>query len=100
MMYTNDGREVGAHEIASEVALKRNLLLANMVFFCLNALQDSRVMAERSIEGSYFEDVFKQAEELDKVFGIYNRRRGVIPNKSPMGSGSTTPRSAGSGYMY
>ncbi|RMZ70560.1 hypothetical protein GMOD_00000667 [Pyrenophora seminiperda CCB06] len=65
-MYINDGQEVGAHEIASEVALKSNMLLANMVFFCLNALQDSRVMAERSIEGSYFEDVFKQAEELDK----------------------------------
>jgi len=99
-MYTNDGREVGAHEIASEVALKSNVLLANMVFFCLNALQDSRVMAERSIEGSYFEDVFRQAEELDKVFWIYNRKRGIILNKSPMGSGSTTPRSAGSEYVY
>ncbi|PZD42043.1 HET domain containing protein [Pyrenophora tritici-repentis] len=66
-MYVNDGREIGAHEIASEVELKSNMLLANMVFFCLNVLQDNRVMGERSIDGSYFETVSKQAEELDNT---------------------------------
>ncbi|EFQ87110.1 hypothetical protein CFE70_005501 [Pyrenophora teres f. teres 0-1] len=99
-MYVNDGREVGAHEIASEVELKSNMLLANMVFFCLNVLQDSRTMAERSIDRNYFETVSKQAEELDNVFGIYNRRRGLSPNRSPLGSGTATPRSAGGAYVY
>jgi hypothetical protein len=71
-----------------------------MVFFCLNVLQDNHVMDERSIDGGYFQDVLKQAEELERILGADRRRGGLIPGSSTMGSGSNTPRSAGSAYVY
>lgn len=99
-LYINDGEEVSAHEIASQVDMKSNILLGNMVFFCLNVLQDNNAMAERSIEGSYFQHVHKQAEELERILGSDGRRGGLSPGSSPMGSGSNTPRSAASAYVY
>ena len=99
-LYINDGEEVSAHEIASQVDMKSNILLGNMVFFCLNVLQDNNAMAERSIEGSYFQHVLKQAEELERILGSDRRRGGLSPGSSPMGSGSNTPRSAASAYVY
>ena len=71
-----------------------------MVFFCLNALQDNDVMAEKSIESSYYQDVLGPAEELERFFGADRRRGGLSPGSSPMGSGANTPRSAGSSYVY
>ena len=71
-----------------------------MVFFCLNALQDDRAMAEGSIEGSYFQEVIKQAEELDRFIGADRKRGGLNPGVSPVGSGANTPRSAGGQYRY
>jgi hypothetical protein len=97
-LYVNDGEEVDANEIASQVEMRSNVFLGNMVFFCLNVLQDGHAMADRSIEGSYFQDVVKQAEELDRLIRADRRRRGLSP--SPLGSGVTTPRSAGGTYVY
>ncbi|CAG5147901.1 uncharacterized protein ALTATR162_LOCUS2114 [Alternaria atra] len=99
-LYINDGEEVSAHDVASQVDMKSNILLGNMVFFCLNVLQDNHVMDERSIDGGYFQDVLKQAEELERILGADRRRGGLIPGSSTMGSGSNTPRSAGSAYVY
>jgi hypothetical protein len=99
-LYVNDGEEISAHEVASQVDMKSNIFLGNMVFFCLNVLQDTNVMDERSIQGDYFQDVLKQAEELEKILGANSRRGGLSPGSSPMGSGSNTPRSARSRYLY
>lgn len=99
-LYVKDGEEVGANEIAAQVELKSNIFLGNMVFFCLNVLQDDRAMAEGSIEGSYFQEVIKQAEELDRFIGADRRRGGLSPGVSPVGSGANTPRSAGGQYRY
>jgi hypothetical protein len=97
-LYVNDGEEVDANEIASQVELRSNVFLGNMVFFCLNVLQDGHAMADRNVEGSYFQDVVKQAEELDRLIKADRRRGGLSP--SPLGSGVTTPRSAGGSYVY
>jgi len=99
-LYINDGEEVSAHDVASQVELRSNMLLGNMVFFCLNVLQDNDVMAEKSIESSYYQDVLGPAEELERFFGADRRRGGLSPGSSPMGSGANTPRSAGSSYVY
>jgi hypothetical protein len=99
-LYINDGEEVSAHEVASQVELRSNILLGNMVFFCLNVLQDNIVMADESIQSSYFRDVLGQAEELERFFGADRRRGGLSPGSSPFGSGTNTPRSAGSSYVF
>jgi hypothetical protein len=97
-LYVNDGEEVNANEIASRVEMRSNVFLGNMVFFCLNVLQDSQAMADKSVEGSYFQDVFKQAEELDRLVRADRRRGGL--SRSPLGSGVNTPRSAAGSYVY
>jgi hypothetical protein len=99
-IYIKDGEEVSAHDVASQVEMRSNILLGNMAFFCLNVLQDNSVMAERSIESSYFQDVLKQAEELERFFGGDRRRGGLSPGSSPFGSGTNTPRSTTSSYVY
>ncbi|KAL1800239.1 hypothetical protein ACET3X_000581 [Alternaria dauci] len=99
-LYINDGEEVSAHEVASQVEMKSNIFLGNMVFFCLSVLQDDNTMDERSIEGGYFHNVIKQAEELENILGSDRRRGGLGLGSSPMGSGSNTPRSAGGVYVY
>jgi hypothetical protein len=97
-LYIKDGEEVDANAIAAQVEIRSNVFLGNMVFFCLNVLQDSQAMAEKSIEGCYFQEVVKQAEELDRLIKADRRRGGLGP--SPLGSGATTPRSAGGSYVY
>ncbi|RAR07243.1 hypothetical protein DDE82_002863 [Stemphylium lycopersici] len=99
-LYVKDGEEVGANEIAAQVELKSNIFLGNMVFFCLNVLQDDRAMSEGNIEGGYFQEVIKQAEELDRFIGADRRRGDLSLGVSPVGSGANTPRSAGCGYRY
>ncbi|KAF1946616.1 hypothetical protein EJ02DRAFT_393611 [Clathrospora elynae] len=94
-LFINDGEEVDAGEVAAQVDLKSNVFLGNMVFFCLNVLQNRDAMADKSIEGAYFQDVLKQAEELDGLIRADKRRGGV----SPGGSGMSTPRNGGS-YVF
>ena len=78
--------------------MRSNVFLGNMVFFCLNVLQDNQAMADKSVEGSYYKDVFKQAEELDRLIKADRRRGGL--SSSPLGSGVTTPRSTAGSYVY
>ena len=98
-LFVNDGEEIDAHGVAAEVELKSDVFLGNMVFFCLNALQDRDAMADKSIEGSYFKEVLKDAEQLDALVKADRKRGGA----SPAGSGVSTPRtgrSGGSRYVF
>lgn len=92
--FDDTGEALGAEEIASAVEMRTNVLLGNMVFFCLAVLQDKDAMADKNIESAYFKDVLSQAEELDSL--IRNGRK----RASPAGSGIGTPRSGWSGYSH
>jgi hypothetical protein len=96
-LFINDGEEVDATEIAAEVERKTNVFLGNMVFFCLNTLQERDRMSDRSIEGSYFTEVVREAERLDEVIRVgrtWDRNgSGNSGGMSPRGSGFATPRS-------
>ncbi|KAF1844036.1 uncharacterized protein K460DRAFT_368902 [Cucurbitaria berberidis CBS 394.84] len=83
-LFFNNGMEVDANRIAAEVQSRSNEFLGNMVFFCLNALQDQDAMSDKSIEGSYFNEVLKNAEQLDAQ---------VKADRS----GASMPRSSGGG---
>lgn len=82
--------ELDAAEIAAEVENKTNILLGNIVFFCLSTLQEKDVMADKEIEAAYYRDVMKDADELEALVRADRRR-------SPACSGVTTPRSGHSG---
>ncbi|KAJ4365895.1 hypothetical protein N0V83_008517 [Neocucurbitaria cava] len=99
-LFVNDGEEIDANDVAAEVERKSNVFLGNMAFFCLNVLQDRDAMADKSIEGSYFKEVLRNAEQLDALVKADRRRGGT----SPSGSGVNTPRRGrgerGSGSVY
>lgn len=101
--YVVRGEEMDATEVASEVERRGNVFLGNMVFFCLRALQDRSVMADRGIESTFFKEVMKDAENLD-VLVREDKKRGISPVGSigRIGGGSSTPRSARSvgGYYF
>ena len=84
------GGEVEAVDIAAEMERRTNIFLTNMVFFCLNTLQNRDAMADKSIDDAYFKGVWKDAEQLDVL--IKADRRG-----GPAGSGINIPRSGGLG---
>ncbi|KAF3047718.1 hypothetical protein E8E12_011512 [Didymella heteroderae] len=97
-LFVNDGEEVDATELAAEVERKTNVFLGNMVFFCLSTLQERARLSDRSIEGSYFTEVVKEAEKLDEVIRagrMWEARKGSGSSAgvSPRGSGFATPRS-------
>ncbi|KAF3049219.1 hypothetical protein E8E11_006023 [Didymella keratinophila] len=97
-LFISDGEEVDATEVAAEVERKTNVFLGNMVFFCLSALQERDRLSERSIEGSYFTEVVKEAEKLDEVVRVGRtwqdrKDEGSSAGTSPRGSGFATPRS-------
>ncbi|OAL46286.1 hypothetical protein IQ07DRAFT_201952 [Pyrenochaeta sp. DS3sAY3a] len=92
-LFIDDGEEVDANDIAAEVERRRNVFLGNMVFFCLNVLQDRNAMSNKSIEGSYFKDVLSQADELDGLIKAERKRGGL-------GSGNNTPRPERGTYVY
>lgn len=97
-LFINDGEEVDATEIAAEVERKTNVLLGNMVFFCLSTLQERDRLADRSIEGAYFLEVVKEAEKLDEVVRLRRtwgdrKGSGSSAGTTPRGSGFATPRS-------
>lgn len=97
-LFVNDGEELDATEIAAEVERKTNVFLGNMVFFCLSTLQERDRLGDRSIEGSYFMEVVKEAEKLDEVVRLRRtwedrKGSGSSAGTSPRGSGFATPRS-------
>jgi hypothetical protein len=81
------GEEVGVYELASMVEEKSNVLVGDVVFFCLNAVLEGD---EDGVEERYFMEVVRRAEVLDGL-GKGEGRRGGSP--SPVGSGVSTPRS-------
>lgn len=87
-IFGKEGEEVDANDIAAEVERRSNVFMGNMVFFCLNALQDRDAMSDKSIEGSYFKEVLKDAEQLDGLIKADRKR-------TPEGSGLNTPKIGG-----
>jgi hypothetical protein len=93
--FNGDGEPVDATEIAEEVQNKTNVLMGNIVFFCLSALQEKDKLSDREIEASYYKEVLKDVEELEAIVKADKKR-------SNGGSGTATPmsgRSFGS-YVY
>jgi hypothetical protein len=88
-LFINDGEEVDAGELAEAVQRENNVLLGNMVFYCLNVLQDKDKMRDKAIEADYYREVVKYAKELDGLLQK-DRRRG---EKSP--ASARSPASAG-----
>jgi hypothetical protein len=82
-LFINDGEEVDAAELAEAVQRENNVLLGNIVFYCLNVLQDKDKMKDKAIEADYFKEVLKDAKELDGLLQK-DRRRG---DKSPVNDG-------------
>jgi hypothetical protein len=64
-LYNDDAAEIDIEGLAEAVKLESNELLANMVFKCLNVLQDKEHMSDRAIERYYLEKVLSDAKELD-----------------------------------
>ena len=60
--------------VAAEVETRTNVLLGNIVFFCLSILQDWGRSGEREVEMGYHKDVLREAEELEKVVRAERRR--------------------------
>jgi hypothetical protein len=87
-LFINDGEEVDAGEVAEAVQRENNVLLGNIVFYCLNVLQDKDKMKDKEIEGDYFRHVLKDAKELDGLLQK-ERRRG---DKSPVSAGAGAAR--------
>lgn len=87
-LFINDGEEVDAGELAEAVQRETNVLLGNMVFYCLNVLQDKDKMKDKAIEADYFKEVLKDAKELDGLLRE-GRRRG---DKSPVSAGAGVGR--------
>jgi hypothetical protein len=86
-LFINDGEEVDASELAEAVTRENNVLLGNMVFYCLNVLQDRDKMRDKAIEAEYFREVVKDAKELDGLLMTDRRRRGDRSPVSPGGAG-------------
>jgi hypothetical protein len=84
MFCLSTGEEVGVHEVASLVEGRSNVLLGDVVFFCLNVLLE---WEQEAVEERYFAEVVRRAEVLEGL----GRGRGAGP--SPVGSGVCTPRS-------
>lgn len=102
-LFLADGVEFDATEMAAEVERRTNILVGNIVFFCLSALQDRDRMHDKRIEGAYFTEVVAQAEQLDQM-AKSGRSRGL---RSPVGgSAAGSPRASGfaapksGGYAY
>ncbi|KAF1920372.1 hypothetical protein BDU57DRAFT_440193 [Ampelomyces quisqualis] len=74
-LFINDGEEVDAAEMAEAVQRENNGLLGDIVFYCLNVLQDRDKMKDKMIEADYYREVVKDAKELDGLLQK-DRRKG------------------------
>ncbi|KAF2122500.1 hypothetical protein BDV96DRAFT_1551 [Lophiotrema nucula] len=77
--FNHDSEPLDATEIAAEVDNKTNILLGNIVFTCLSALEKDG-MKDREIESTYYKEVLSQADQLEALVKK-ERKRG-----SPAGS--------------
>ncbi|KAF2031869.1 hypothetical protein EK21DRAFT_87691 [Setomelanomma holmii] len=83
-LVVNDGEEIDPAELAEAVERESNKFLGNIVFYCLNVLQDKDKMKDKEIEGDYFREVMKDARELDGLLQK-DKWRG---DKSPVSAGA------------
>jgi hypothetical protein len=79
-LFINNDEEIDAVDLAAAVERENNVLLGNIVYYCLNVLQDKDKMKDKAIEADYFRKVLKDAKELDGLLQN-DRRRG---DKSPV----------------
>jgi hypothetical protein len=82
-LFINDGEEVDADDVAAAVERESNIFLGNIVYYCLNVLQDRDKMKDSAIEADYYREVVKDAKELNDLMQM-DRRRG---DKSPVIAG-------------
>jgi hypothetical protein len=82
-LFINNDEEIDAADLAGMVDREHNKLLGNIVFYCLNVLQDKDKMRDKSIEADYFREVIKDAKELDGLLQKDSRRG----DKSPVSVG-------------
>lgn len=82
-LFINHDEEIDAVDLAAAVDREHNKFMGNIVYYCLNVLQDKDKMRDRAIEADYFREVVKDAKELDGLLQ-QDRRRG---DKSPVGAG-------------
>jgi hypothetical protein len=87
-LFINDGEEVDATDLAEAVERESNKFLGNIVFYCLNVLQDKDKIKDKEIEGDYFREVMKDVKDLDRLLQG-NKRRG---DKSPVSAGAGSAR--------
>ncbi|KAL5121155.1 hypothetical protein ACEQ8H_001007 [Pleosporales sp. CAS-2024a] len=66
-LFINHDEEIDAVDLAAAVERENNVLLGNIVFYCLNVLQDKDRMRDRAIEADYFREVVKDAQELESA---------------------------------
>jgi hypothetical protein len=94
-LFIKDGEEVDAGELAEAVTRENNVLLGNMVFYCLNVLQDRDKMRDRAIEADYYREVVKDAKELDGLLQKDRRRGDRSPASARSPGSARSPASAG-----
>jgi hypothetical protein len=87
-LFINNDEEIDAADLAGMVDREHNKLLGNIVFYCLNVLQDKDKMKDKSIEADYFREVVKDAKELDGLLQKDSRRG----DKSPVSAGGGMAR--------
>jgi hypothetical protein len=75
-LFVNDGEEVDAGDLAAAVERESNIFLGNIVFYCLNVLQDKNKMRDTAIEADYYREVVKEAKELEGLMQTDRRRGG------------------------
>ncbi|KAF2266239.1 hypothetical protein CC78DRAFT_615309 [Lojkania enalia] len=66
MSHDGDCEVCEVANIASEVELEANILLGNIVFYCLNVLKKERIRY-KGIDGNYYRDVMEQVEDLEDL---------------------------------
>ena len=59
--------EMDAMEIAAEVERETNLHLANMVFSCLEVLQEKGTLAGDKVEERFCSDVLEEVKKLEEL---------------------------------
>jgi hypothetical protein len=67
---------VDAGDLAAAVERESNIFLGNIVFYCLNVLQDKNKMRDTAIEADYYREVVKEAKELEGLMQTDRRRGG------------------------
>ncbi|KAH7095261.1 hypothetical protein FB567DRAFT_24701 [Paraphoma chrysanthemicola] len=87
-LFVNDGEEKDPTDLAEDVERESNKFLGNIVFYCLNVLQDKDRMKDKEIEGDYFREVMKDVKHLNGLLQP-EKRRG---DKSPVSAGSGMAR--------